>query len=150
MGVPMGVPYFQVKDKLQKAGTAVFSSHFALYRDVSRRVMEVMRDELPRVEQYSVDEAFFTCTDDFEATGWRLKRAIEQRVGIPVSVGLARSKTLAKYANSVAKKATGVFVLEDATWQERQAEVPLAAVWGIGGRLEVRFKQHGLVTDRVI
>jgi DNA polymerase V len=146
MGVPMGVPYFQIKDTLEKADTAVFSSHFALYRDVSRRVFSVMREVVPKMQQYSVDEAFFACTEDPAAVAAAVKCAIEREVGVPVSVGVSFTKTMAKQASALAKRGTGVRVLDGDEWSALVAGIPLASVWGVGGRLELRYKQHGIVT----
>ena len=146
MGVPMGVPYFQVKDILKKAETTTFSSHFALYRDISRRVFEVMREELDEVQQYSVDEAFFKCKQGDVALALQVKNAVEQRVGIPVSLGVAPSKTLAKYANTHAKKGSGVHFLNMDNWPEEAIKVPLQTIWGVGGQMEMRYKQHGILT----
>ncbi|MFM2423981.1 MAG: hypothetical protein RLZZ70_370, partial [Candidatus Parcubacteria bacterium] len=97
MGIPMGVPYFQIKDILKDTGTVCFSSHFALYRDISSRVFSVVREQFSRVEQYSIDEAFFTFEADSLPEAERLlttlKALVEQRIGIPVTVGAAASKT---------------------------------------------------------
>lgn len=146
MGVPMGVPYFKIKDTLKNADTTVFSSHFALYRDISRRVFAVMREVLGEVEQYSIDEAFFTLNSDPEAQAWKLKQEVEKRVGIPVSVGIATTKTLAKYANDLAKKGNGVAVLDMNQWPEASKQVSLSSIWGVGGKLEIRYKGLGLLT----
>ena len=146
MGIAMGVPYFQVKDILNKHQTIAFSSHFALYRDLSRRVFEVMREELDIIEEYSIDEAFFTVDGDPEVVAKRVKEAVETRVGIPVSVGIARTKTLAKYANSVAKKSNGVFHLTDEIWSRSQVSVPIQTIWGVGGRSEISYKEQGIKT----
>ena len=146
MGIPMGVPYFQVKDTLTKAQTTTFSSHFALYRDISRRVFTVMRQELETVQQYSVDEAFFAVAPGDEHTAWRVKQAVEQRVGIPVSVGLAPTKTLAKQVNALAKKQSGVGVFAPKAWLDESKKVPLASIWGVGGRMELQYKKHGFQT----
>ncbi|MFW6210057.1 MAG: Y-family DNA polymerase [Patescibacteria group bacterium] len=147
MNVPMGVPYFQVKDSLQQAGTTVFSSHFALYRDLSRRVFAVMQEEVAQVEQYSIDEAFFLVESaDPLPLARRVRAAVEQRVGIPVSIGLASSKTLAKQANARAKKTTGLQHFDQTTWRAVAASTPLGAVWGVGGRLELRYRAAGLET----
>jgi DNA polymerase V len=146
MGVPMGVPYFKVKDSLEKAGTKAFSSHFALYRDISRRVFEVMREELDVVEPYSVDEAFFSLPEPDPAILLRVKQAVETRVGIPVSLGLAQTKTLAKYANTLAKKGSGSYIMSHSDWQGKCETVPLADIWGVGGKLELAYKKHGVLT----
>lgn len=146
IGVPMGVPYFQVKDILQKHGTTTFSSHFALYRDLSRRVFEVVRDKLDTIEQYSVDEAFFTLFDTPAEGVWEVKRVVEQRVGIPVSIGVARTKTQAKYASTLAKKGGGVTVLSPAAWRELTPDIHLSEIWGVGGKLARQYKAHKLNT----
>ena len=148
MGVPMGVPYFQVKDILNKAKTKAFSSHFALYRDISSRVFAAMREELDCVEEYSVDEAFFKVEGEPLAVASHLKQVVESRVGIPVSVGIAKTKTLSKYANTIAKKGTGTFHLTDDEWLSSQGIVPLHTIWGVGGRTEIAYKNHGILTAK--
>lgn len=145
-GIPMGVPYFQVKDKLTKLGTTVFSSHFALYRDISRRVFAVMREELALVEQYSIDEGFFCVEHDPEGVAHRLKVRVEQAVGIPVSIGVAASKTQAKYVNQVAKKTTGVVVWSPKEWAAATSAIQLGELWGVGSRLALRYRAADLVT----
>ncbi len=146
MGISMGVPYFTIKDTMEKAGATTFSSHFALYRDISRRVFEVMREELEVVEQYSIDEAFFTVAGDFEGVARRVKQAVETKVGIPVSIGIAKTKTLAKLASKKAKKSGGVYLLNDEVWTELMTATSLAEIWGVGGALELKYKQHNLRT----
>jgi DNA polymerase V len=149
-GIPMGVPYFQIKDIIKDMRATTFSTHFALYRDISRRVFEAMREELDKVEQYSVDEAFFTIESaseaELEERLHRIKDRVERLVGIPVSLGVAKSKTLAKYANSVAKKTTGTFVLSKREWGSRVTAVKLADIWGVGFRLADTYRKKGIVT----
>ncbi len=148
-GIPMGVPLFQVKDILKDIGATTFSSHFTLYRDISRRVFSVMKDEIGLVEQYSIDEAFFCIEGEYEDVMTvirRLKDKVERTVGIPVSIGVGLSKTQAKYASTVAKKTGGCFILEQIDWEERAEIIPLSEIWGVGGRLSQRFKVHGLQT----
>lgn len=148
-GIPMGVPYFQIKDIIKDISATTFSSHFALYRDVSRRVFEVMRKEIDTIEQYSVDEAFFTMSGSLvEATQKvrKLKDRVEQEVGVPVSVGVSLSKTQAKYASSVAKKTGGMYVMSQDEWYERTPTIPLFSIWGIGQRSAEAYRKHGLVT----
>jgi DNA polymerase V len=145
-GVPMGVPYFKIKDTLKKLDATVFSSHFTLYRDISRRVFAVMREELCGVEQYSIDEAFFRLTSLDESVLQRVKRVVEQKVGIPVSLGLAATKTQAKYANQLAKRGGGTCVLSPEHWDQLVSDIPLYDIWGVGKRLELRCKQHRLFT----
>lgn len=146
MGITMGVPYFRIKDMLEKSEATTFSSHFALYRDISKRVFAVMREELEVVEQYSIDEAFFTVEGDFDAIAKRVKLAVETRVGIPVSVGIAPTKTLAKLASKKAKQQGGIFVLTDEAWEDLKQTTKLADIWGVGGALELKYKQYNLQT----
>lgn len=148
-GIGMGVPYFQVKDTLKDIKAVAFSSHFALYRDLSRRVFEVMARELGQVEQYSIDEAFFTM-EGSEASVisliTQLKDTVEREVGVPVSIGVATSKTVAKYAGSVAKKTGGLFVLSTPEHQETLKLAKLSDIWGIGLRTALTYKKHSLLT----
>jgi DNA polymerase V len=146
IGVPMGVPYFHIKDIVKKACITTFSSHFALYRDISKRVFEVMREELDLIDQYSIDEAFFQIDHKPEEIAWRVKKAVEKNVGIPVSVGIASTKTQAKYANSLAKKGTGVHLLDAESWQLITPDILLRKIWGVGGKMDLQYSQHGLTT----
>lgn len=147
MGIPMGAPYFHIKDTIKDKRTAVFSSNFTFYRDISRRVFEVMRLQVDEVEQYSIDEAFCSLqgseTEVLEQAR-QLRALVQQRVGIPVSIGVACTKTQAKYANQVAKQGRGVCVLSVAAWLASSSQIPLASIWGVGGSLAARFRTHGL------
>lgn len=146
-GIPMGVPYFQVKDTLSDMDAVLFSSHFALYRDISRRVFAVARRELGEIEQYSIDECFFLVeSSEAEEIIGRVKRVIEREVGIPVSCGVATSKTQAKYASAIAKKTSGLKVLSPQEWQKQQTDIPLAALWGVGAARAKNFSAFGLKT----
>ena len=152
LGIPMGAPAFQWEQRFRASGVAVFSSNFPLYGDLSARIMTTLEDLAPRVEVYSIDEAFLDLTGVADPEG--LCRAIREKVlrwvGIPVSIGLARTKTLAKLANRVAKKQPqhgGVFDLEPG----QQTEAVLAAtdvgdVWGIGPRHSKRLWARGVRT----
>lgn len=149
MGVPMGVPIFQIKDSLKDKNVTTFSSHFALYRDISRRVFEVLRREVQTIEQYSIDEAFFTLCgphEVVEARATALKDTIEREVGVPVSISVARSKTIAKYASSLAKRTNGIKVLANEEWRILQNKVELGEIWGVGSKTSQTFKAKGLVT----
>ncbi len=141
-GIAMGVPYFQIKDTLSDMGAVTFSSHFALYRDISNRVFEVLRRRLGSIEPYSIDECFFrTSLAEAEALGIELRDLVAKEVGIPVSVGIALSKTQAKYANSLAKKTNGFYLLKPEDWQVKIGEIKMGEVWGVGVG---RTKQFGL------
>ena len=147
-GIPMGMPYFQIKDIIKDIEATTFSSHFALYRDVSRRVFEVVRREFEDMIKYSVDEAFFTLHGSQDAVQKRvedLKCRVEREVGIPVSIGVALSKTLAKHASTVAKKTSGTYVLTTDEWNKKTNTVHLRDIWGVGFRSAETYKSHGLL-----
>ena len=149
MGVPMGVPYFKVKEELKKANTAVFSSNFALYRDISRRVMDVLTQEVGYVEQYSVDEAFFEVegeANDLLDSLWHVKYTVEKAVGVPVSVGAAKTKTIAKYASEVGKQRDGVALVYGEEWKEAQKSLPVETIWGIGKQTSQKMHKLGITT----
>lgn len=149
MQIPMGVPYFQVKDSLKDKGAVLFSGNHTLYRDLSRRVMDILRQEIESVEQYSIDEAFLRMEGDAAAVRARaqeVKDTIERSVGIPVSVGVSTSKTLAKVANATAKRGSGVSVLDKGEWETRGGSLELEQVWGIGPGLARRMRAQGLYT----
>jgi len=105
-----------------------------------------MREELDLIEQYSVDEAFFRVDGNPNEVAERLKKAIETRVGIPVSIGISDTKTKAKYANSIAKTEGGVCVINDKLWSLFIPSLNLSKIWGVGNQMELRYKRHGLKT----
>lgn len=146
MNVPMGVPYFKIKDILKKADAVAFSSHFALYRDISRRVFTVMREEVGAIEQYSIDEAFFRVSSDAENIANQLKKAVEKQVGIPVSVGIASTKTQTKYTNTLAKKGDGTKVMSREEWSDLSSKIPINHIWGVGGKMAKKYKEYNLNT----
>ncbi len=150
MGITMGVPYFQVKDIMENAQATSFSSHFALYRDISSRVFSVVKSQVPKMEQYSIDEAFFivneTTKAEAKAAMRSLKATVEQMVGIPVSIGVSATKTQAKHANKRAKKAGGVVIMDPVDWDETAGTIPLADIWGVGGRLSRRYREASIQT----
>jgi DNA polymerase V len=105
--VKMGAPYFQIRGALQRHGIIAFSSNYALYGDISERVMSVIESLVPAVEVYSIDEAFADLTGlqvDLEQLGRRIRAAVYRNTGIPVGVGIAGTKTLSKLANHAAKR----------------------------------------------
>jgi len=148
LGVPMGEPYFRVRDTLKAAGAAVFSSNYALYADLSARVMRTLEELAPAVEVYSIDEAFLDLSGidaltDPVRLGQRVRARIRRDVGLPVCVGIGPTKTLAKLANHVAKQdplLNGVACLRDpATRSSVLADTPVEEVWGVGRRLGERL-----------
>lgn len=149
MGVPMGVPYFKIKDILKTSNTKVFSGNHKLYKDISKRVFISMAQIVDNMEQYSVDEAFFYFTGtkaEAEKLSTTLRDTVEREVGIPVSIGVAATKTLAKVANDKAKKSRQVVVLTTTDWEDSKQDYLLSDVWGIGGQLSKRFSAAGLVS----
>lgn len=143
-GIPMGVPYFQIKDTLKDIGATTFSSNFALYRDISQRVFDVVKFELGSIEQYSIDECFFTVPNDSTDIIKNLKRQVERQVGIPISIGIAYSKTQAKYIIRHAKKTNGITILNDEEWSKQINEIRLSEIWGVGVNRSRKFAAHGL------
>lgn len=155
LGIKMGVPVFKIRHEIERHGIVSFSSNYALYADMSQRVMSILEELAPRVEVYSIDEAFLdltgveSCTS-LEGFGQLIKATVGQWTGIQVCVGIAPTKTLAKLANHAAKAwpATGGVV--DLTQRERQrklmALLPVNEVWGIGGKLTARLEKMGIKT----
>jgi DNA polymerase V len=155
LGIKMGLPVYQVRHLLQKHKVVVFSSNYALYADMSQRVMSTLESLAPRVEVYSIDEAFLDlsgvaysqCLTGF---GLTVRQLIQKCIGITVCVGIAPSKTLAKLANHAAKTWHKTGGVVDLTNKQRQrkllALLPVNEVWGIGGKLTQRLQQLGIHT----
>lgn len=152
MGIAMGIPFFKVKGLVESGQLCALSSNYALYGDMSRRVMSVIRRHVPEMEQYSIDECFIVLPEieDYQAFGCRLSQIVEQWTGIPVSVGLAPTKTLAKLASRFAKKHKGYrgCCLIDTQEKRRKALelTNLRDVWGIGRKSAAKLEQMGLHT----
>ena len=154
LGIKMGDPYFKKKLFLRKHGVQVFSSNYALYGDLSCRVMTILQQEEPEVEVYSIDESFIRLTAQHGRSmtehGLYLKERVGRCVGIPVSIGIGSTKTLAKIATSVAKKYPGyhgVFNLEDCSCQDKVlASIKVNKVWGIGRQSTKKLNQQGIYT----
>jgi DNA polymerase V len=133
MGIPMGLPLFQAKQLSDTSSITFFSSNFTLYRDISARVMQTLAEEMGECEIYSIDEAFFELPDTVtEEEVHTIRSTIMRRVGIPVSIGVAKTKTLAKQASVFGKKGNGVFLLTEEIWKEKSKNAPCASVWGLG------------------
>lgn len=149
--VKMGEPYFQIKHKLKQHGIVPFSSNYALYGDMSERVMTLIESMVPAVEVYSIDEAFVELTgiNDLDGLGRKIRSRVLSCAGIPVGVGIAQTKTLAKLANHTAKRLqaqTGgvVNICEPAKrdWVLRNTDV--SEVWGIGRRMKAHLDTLGI------
>lgn len=155
LGVGMAQPYFQVKDICDKNNVAVFSANFSLYTNISHRVMMVLSELAPVVEVYSVDEAFLDLTGvrDVEKVAESIKEEVFKRVGIPVSVGLGPSKTLAKVANHWAKdhqeQTKGVMsLLDPKVRDEVLGQFYVGDVWGVGRASQTKMQSLGIQTAK--
>ncbi|EJM92487.1 nucleotidyltransferase/DNA polymerase involved in DNA repair [Pseudomonas sp. GM67] len=149
----MGEPYFQIKHKLKQHGIVPFSSNYALYSDMSELVMTLIESMVPAVEVYSIDEAFADLTgiDALDDLGRRIRSQVLRCTGIPVGVGIAHTKTLAKLANHTAKRLqaqTGgvVNICEPhkRDWVLRNTNV--TEVWGVGRRMKLHLDAMGIKT----
>ena len=151
LAIPGMVPYYQVKAALQKHQVKIFSSNYELYGDISARVMQLLEPFASDMEVYSIDEAFLLVhTDDLHAHGKAIKDALWQSARMPVCVGLAPTKTLAKLANRAAKKIgklNGVCVLDHADkWRWLLARTSPVDLWGVGSRITAHLERLGIRT----
>lgn len=155
LGIKMAVPVYQLKDEIERYGIQVFSSNYALYADISSRVMSVLEMLAPRVEAYSIDEAFLDLSGianaiALESFGKQVKETVGQWTGIAVCVGIAPTKTLAKLANHAAKTYAATGGVVDLTARIRQRKLlgitPVEEVWGIGRRLSQQLNMLGIKT----
>lgn len=157
LGIKMGVPAFELSSFsfIEQGKLLVFSSNYALYADISSRVMSTLEHLAPAVEVYSIDEAFLDLTGvshcmDLTEFGHSVRNTIYQHIGITVCVGIAPTKTLAKLANHAAKKwskAAGVIDLTDKPRQRKlMALLPVGEVWGIGSKLSAKLNTLGIQT----
>ena len=170
LGIPMGVPVFQIQELIEKYDVKVCSSNYALYGDMSERVMTVLQNHCSDLEIYSIDEAFLSLNfggqNDETLTQYaqNIRQTVRQWTGIPVSVGIAPTKTLAKLANHIAKKrhsyplitqqspptspnTEGVFSLADTTQHQAiLSHLPVSEVWGIGRAKEAQLIAQGIKT----
>ncbi|MBR0291872.1 MAG: Y-family DNA polymerase, partial [Bacteroidales bacterium] len=152
LGIKMGAPLFQIRELVEKHGVAVFSSNFALYGDMSRRVQEVLRRYSPAVEQYSIDEAFLDLRGiqipDPDALAKEISSECRRRTAIPVSVGIAPTKTLAKIASKLCKQYPklrgGCYMHRPEDIEKVLRRFPAADVWGIGRRSARKLEAAGI------
>ncbi len=152
--IPMFEPVFKIRDQLIEHEVTLFSSNYTLYGEMSQRVMNILKTFSPLVEVYSIDESFVELRGmehvDLSAYGKRIKDTIYQYTGLPVGVGIAPTKVLAKLANRIAKKEKEhqhVYVMD--TEEKRRASLQHAAIkdiWGIGRKLSKRLKATGIIT----
>ncbi len=153
-GVGMAVPYFQVREQLEAMGAEVFSSNYALYADMSRRVMNLLEKAAAELAVYSIDEAFLRFPamgpHELEETGRQVRRRVRRATGIPVRFGFGRTKTLAKLASAKAEEEPdGVYALPGGEVQEEVlATFPVEDVWGIGRQRTKLLHEYGVKTAR--
>lgn len=155
LGIPMGAPAYQIKEIVDKGQVHVFSSNFALYGDMSNRVMTVLGTYCPKMEIYSIDEAFLDFTGfelhDLEKLGLEMRQKVLKWTGIPVSVGFAPTKALAKVANRIAKKfperTQGVYTIDTDEKRVKALKwLKIEDVWGIGRRYAARLQEMKVLT----
>ncbi len=168
LNIDMGLPYFKIKNLLVKHDVAVLSSNYALYGDMSSRVMSILSQYSDKIEIYSIDEAFLEFPDfsgkELYELGLEIKQQVQRETGIPVSIGVAVNKTLAKVANELVKKDNkrslkgmepkfgGCLVLGNNRTSEQMdlflSGLDVGDVWGVGRRYAKKFERFGIFTAK--
>lgn len=154
LGIKMGQPWFECRELAERHSILAFSSNYALYADLSNRVMSILSDFAPRHEVYSIDECFVDLTGipKLREVSYAMRERVGQWTGIPVCVGIGPTKTLAKLANHVAKKhprSKGVFNFNALTTDQKTnllRHIPVEEVWGVGRKLTKKLAAHGITT----
>ena len=152
LGIKMGVPVYQIKDEIQKYGIAVFSSNYTLYGDMSSRVMSILSSLAPEIEIYSIDEAFINLDgiNDLQALGEKIVSQVVRGTGIPVSLGIAPTKTLAKIDNKFSKKYQAYNRICIIDTEEKRIKAlqlfEIGDVWGLGRRQAAKLEKQGVRT----
>ena len=157
LGIKMGVPLFKVKDIVERENVIVFSSNYTLYADMSRRVMNIISEFTPSIEVYSIDEAFIELTNmnvDYESYARHMRKVILQYTGIPVSIGIASTKTLTKVANHIAKddeSLEGVCSLvKHENLDQVLEDTNVVDVWGVGRQLSKKLIANGIFNAKLL
>jgi len=152
LGIKMGEPYFKVKKIVEKNNVKIFSSNYSLYGDISRRVMKTLKQFSPRIEVYSIDEAFLDLSlikeENLLEYGNKIRKIVLKWTGIPTSIGIATTKTLSKAANYIAKKEkSGVVSLINSKQVDKiLSEININEVWGVGRQLTKLYNKNGIHT----
>jgi len=152
LGIKMGEPYFKVKKIVRENNVKIFSTNFALYGDISRRVMQTLKQFSPRMEIYSIDEAFLDLSsvknEDLLEHGYKIRKTILKWTGIPTSIGIGSTKTLSKAANYIAKKEkSGVIDLVNSKKIDKfLSKIKINDVWGVGRQLTKFYIKNGINT----
>ncbi|MCU0328374.1 MAG: Y-family DNA polymerase [Chitinophagales bacterium] len=155
LGIPMGAPAFEYQARFEQYGVYVFSSNFALYGDMSHRVMQILQEYSPEVEVYSIDEIFLKLTGfehfDLDRYGAEMRQKVLKYTGIPISVGIAPTKSLAKVANKIAKKfqerTQGTYLIDS---EEKKIKalnwLKVEDIWGVGRKFAKKLKNYNVHT----
>ncbi len=153
LGIKMAVPVFEIEEIIKKHSVYVYSSNYALYANMSHRVMKMLAEFVPELEVYSIDEAFLDLSryqnHDYLEFGYKIKQTVKQWTGIPVSIGIAQTKTLSKAANHIAKHLKnngGVFAIQDNEINEALKDFPIEEIWGIGRQYSKLLHRFGINT----
>ena len=150
LGIKMGEPAFKKKEVFKKNKVQIFSTNFVLYGDMSKRVMSILKKNSKDIEIYSIDEAFLECyNEDLENYAVNLRNKVKKWTGIPVSVGIAKTKVLAKIANHIAKKykKSGAFILDNQEIIEKALKfTAVEDIWGIGKNYAKKLKEYRVNT----
>jgi len=154
MGIKMGVPAFEISDLLEKNDVQIFSTNYSLYGDISERVMSVLAQFSPSIEIYSIDEAFLDLSgliiDDLGSYGKEIIDTVKKWTGIPVTIGIAPTKTLCKIGNHLAKEKeeyNGMALMtENTDMNDLLKKIPVLQVWGIGPQYASMLEKHGITS----
>ena len=148
IGIPMGIPAFKIKTLILKYNIQVLSTNFSLYADISQRVIHTIIDTIPTIEIYSIDEVFIDLSDfkkeNLITFSKELKNKIKKWTGIPVSIGIAKTKTLSKIANYIAKRSEGVCFIDSNENNKILKTIPLNKIWGIGSKTAIFLNNNNL------
>jgi DNA polymerase V len=150
-GIKMGVPVFEITDIIENSEVGIFSTNYTLYGDMSQRVMTILSMFSPEIEIYSIDEAFIEISGikgiDYLEYGKEIRETIKKWTGLPVSIGIAPTKTLAKIANHIVKSRkldTGVLMLDNKVTPDILRDIPVEEIWGIGERYAEFLISNGI------
>lgn len=157
LGIPMGIPWFKLRDEAKRYGIVAFSSNYALYADMSNRVVEVLSQFTSNLEVYSIDESFLSLDGfnryDLFDYGHEIRERVFKWLGMPVCVGIAPSKTLAKLANHCAKKnlagSNGVcnfMAMQEEELSALFSTIEVGEVWGVGRKIDEKLRAMGIET----
>lgn len=148
LGVKRGNPFFKIRSLCREQGIIVFSSNYTLYADISSRINAIYNEEAWENEVYSIDESFLHYPNwqnvDYTDLAHKIRERVLTEIGIPISVGIAQTKTLAKLCNRLAKKHNGIFTWQHSDAKEVLQSFPVSQVWGIGKNKADLLSRHGI------